>query len=156
MRIIIPFFILLLISCKEKKNNTKQHNASNQNETNRFVPSVVDSVDILYFNKPFTDAERYQRFFRIVHVGDTAVINSLRTAFQNTVTEDLLNPKKCKSEGKIIVPTGGDAFKIIYFSRLETKCAYLYVIENGHFLYYQMDSSLNRLLNSLEFEAVEP
>lgn len=145
------------MSCRN--HNTAPTNKQPQTPTQKSIiqfPALADSLDILFFKKPFTDKERYQRYFKILHVKDSVLVKTLNYSLQLEVVEDLLSPKKCMSEGKIILPLGGDAFKTIYFSRMETDCPYLYLIKDGHFLYYPMDTALNRMLNIGEKNAVEP
>lgn len=67
----------------------------------------------------------------------------------------LEKPLNCLSEGKIIIPLKGDAFRVIYFSRLTTKCPYVYQIKDGLFLYYDMDPELDRKLAELESNSKE-
>lgn len=155
MKNIFISFLLILVSCRGMIKKTTEEVVLN-NETRSFIPSRVDSIDILYFKKPFVDEERYQRFFSVAHTSDSLLIDALRSAMEKSVQQDLQSPKECRSEGKMIIPLGADAFKVIYFSRNETNCPYLYVIENGHFLYYKMDTLLNSALNRLESVATEP
>lgn len=54
------------------------------------------------------------------------------------------------SEGKINIPLKGDAYQVIYFSREEKPCNYLYVIRDGQFYYYLLDETVLQKLNELE------
>jgi len=112
-------------------------------------------MDVVYFNKPFTDAERYTRFFRVARTGDNFFAASLRELLLLPgVKEDSL--RKCMSEGKIMIPLGGDAFRTLYFSRAAKPCHYFYVIRDGSFYYYEMADSLRNLLDIFEKMAKEP
>lgn len=157
MRIHFLFLLFFFVACRNHQIVHTDHQPKSKNLNKEvYFSNKVDSLDILYFNKPYTDKERYQRYYKVVHTTDTAFINTLTIALQQNIVEDLQHPKKCMSEGKIILPLGGDAYKMIYFSRKETNCPYIYIIKDGHFLYYSMDAALNKLLNTLESTAVEP
>jgi hypothetical protein len=63
----------------------------------------------------------------------------------------LEKPRPCLSEGKIIIPKGGDAFKVIYFSRSkEASCNYIYDIRDGVFYYHPLSGELESSLNNFE------
>jgi len=70
--------------------------------------------------------------------------------------QEFTGPVNCLSEGKIIIPHGGDAFRIVYFSRTEAPCSYLYVIDNGRFRYYSLAKDVKEKLDKWEGLAVEP
>jgi hypothetical protein len=111
---------------------------------------AVDSVDILYFIKPFTDSTRYARYFSAVKVGDSSFVNALEAALDGP-SSVLEKPRPCLSEGKIIIPRGGDAFKVIYFSRSkEASCNYIYDIRDGVFYYHPLSGEIVKGLNNFE------
>jgi hypothetical protein len=119
------------------------------------LPARVDSFDILYYKKPFTDSLRYARFFKVVHSRDTTLLIEMNKVFGGSYTR-LSEIKKCLSEGKIIFPLEGDAYRTIYFSRTESGCSYLYYIKDGAFYYYDISPAIIGRLNELEKKAVEP
>jgi hypothetical protein len=119
------------------------------------LPGKVDSFDILYYKKPFSDSTRYTRYFRVIHTSDSTLVSELNKIFNGNFVK-LMEVKKCLSEGKIILPIGGDAFRVVYFSRIDTDCSYLYYIKDGEFYYYEMSSLLKEKLNAFEKVAVEP
>ncbi|HLO82050.1 MAG TPA: hypothetical protein VK166_13875 [Chitinophagaceae bacterium] len=127
--------------------------------TEKSIPSVLparpDSFDIVYYKKPFTDSTRYSRFYKVAHSGDSVIVNELNSIFLGGYTK-LIELKKCLSEGKIIFPLGGDAYRTIYFSRLGTGCPYLYYIKDGAFYYYEITPALDARLSELESKAVAP
>lgn len=156
MRIFSAILILLILSCRNNQDKDLLKNKSLSSDVSHpYLPNSVDSIDVLYFKKPFQDKERYQRYFTHLNTRDSLLISYLRVNLQKSFSL-LVNAKDCNSEGKIIVPLKGDAFKIIYFSRLHTNCPYLYVIENGSFRYYEMDSIVHKQLNFLEPFAKDP
>jgi hypothetical protein len=157
--LLIPF---CLASCagsnKEKsdKDPVVPNGIQDQEKTaTSFFPAGVDSFEVVYYKKPFTDSARYYRFFRVAMSSDSTVIKEINEVFAGTY-EKLPEVKKCLSEGKLIIPLGGDAYKTIYFSRLETGCPYLYYIKDGAFYYFELSPVLNNKLNDLEKIAVEP
>lgn len=116
------------------------------------LPGTADSVEVLYYRKPFTDKERYTRFFSSLATKDTGFIQSLKSILLLPgVKEDSL--RACMSEGKINIPLKGDAYQVVYFSREAEPCKYLYVIREGQFYYYLLDESLLQKLNELEKQA---
>jgi hypothetical protein len=118
------------------------------------IPNKVDSFDILFYIKPFSDSTRYTRYFKISHASDSVTVNEMNKIFRSSFIK-LTEVKKCQSEGKIIVPVGGEVFRVIYFSRTGADCAYLYYIKDGEFYYYEMSPLLNEKLNAFEKVAVE-
>lgn len=111
--------------------------------------STTDSVEVIFYRKPFTDKERYTRFFSSLVSKDSAFIQSLKsTLLLPGVKEDSL--RNCMSEGKINIPLKGDAYQVVYFSRDAKPCNYLYVIRDGQFYYYLLDDALWQKLNEME------
>lgn len=145
--------ISLLASCIGKTKNVNTDTVITQALPAPAPAQVmVDSVELLYYRKPFTDKERYTRFFSNLVTRDTGFISSLQSLLRMPgVKEDSL--RNCMSEGKINIPLKGDAYQVVYFSREAAPCNYLYVIRNGQFYYYVMDRSLQDKLNELEKSA---
>jgi hypothetical protein len=157
--ILIPF---CLASCAGSNNGKAEKDSVDPNgiqarekTATSFFPPVVDSLEVVYYKKPFTDSARYYRFFRVAIMSDSTVIREVDRVLTGSV-EKLPEVKKCLSEGKLIIPLGGDAYKTIYFSRVETGCPYLYYIKDGAFYYFELSPMLNDKLNVLEKLAVEP
>lgn len=120
-----------------------------------FVPATIQGpIEILYFKKPFTDSVRYTRYYMLAQTTDTVFFAQLRSAIQQRY-DKLDAHRKCLSEGKIQIPLGGDAFKVVYFSRGETGCPYLYLIQEGMFYYFEMPRELDMHLNELEKQSKE-
>lgn len=124
------------------------------------VPSVQplvqeDSLQLVYYKKPFLDKERYTRFFRTVSAKDTVLGRQLKMILSLPgAKQDSIRP--CYSEGKVLIPLKGDAFQVIYFSRMEAPCRYLYLIRDGAFYYYEMDALVEERLNDWEKFSKEP
>jgi hypothetical protein len=117
-------------------------------------PAPADSVDIVYYKKPFTDPERYTRFFSAARVSDStfrAALDSLLVL--PGVRQDSV--RDCMSEGKILEPLKGDAFRIIYFARSGNTCNYLYQIRDGAFYYYELPVHIKGMLDVYEKKAKE-
>jgi hypothetical protein len=156
IRASLLMMLLSFFSCQVKRQ--EEANVTKYSETVQvpsYMPNTVDSVDLLYFRKPFTDSLRYQRFFTFIRSGDSSLISALRDNLELGFQE-YVNPIDCLSEGKIIVPHGGDAFRIIYFSRTQIPCSYIYVIDNGRFRYYPLTENVKKALDEWEGLAVEP
>jgi hypothetical protein len=119
------------------------------------LPQQVSSFDVIYYKKPFTDSVRYTRYFLATHTGDSALVSELNRIFQGKFVK-LAEIKKCQSEGKIIIPLGGDASRVIYFSRIGGDCSYVYYIKDGEFYYFGMSTLLSEKLDTIEKMAVEP
>ena len=146
--------IFFFTSCGGPGNGSGPGQESNLKLETKAISSVaVDSVDILYFTKPFTDSTRYTRYFSAVKVGDSSFVNALEAAL-NGPSAVLEKPLPCLSEGKIIIPKGGDAFKVIYFSRSkEASCNYIYDIRDGVFYYHPLSGEIVSWLNNFETRA---
>lgn len=160
---LVIFFLSSLLGCGDGRSSASKESAavstreSAEKEVREeiFIPATIQGqVDILYFRKPFTDSVRYTRYYRVAQTTDTSFFAGLRAALQQRF-EKLDAPRKCLSEGKMQVPLGGDAFKVVYFSRKETGCPYLYVIKDGMFYYFELPAELNRFLIELEEQSKE-
>lgn len=131
-------------------------NSDNSINLQSILPDSLKSIDIIFFEKPFKDTERYQRYFTIYQIVHKNEFFLFRSSLKSNLVERIQEPRRCFSEGKIIVPIIGDAYKVIYFSRADSECSYLYFIKDGHFFYYSMPKALENLLNSLEKKAIKP
>jgi hypothetical protein len=159
----VVFFLSALLGCGDGGSGASKESAAVNTKDSAekkvgemiFIPANIQGeVDILYFKKPFTDSVRYTRYYRVAQTTDTVFFAALSAALQQHF-EHLDAPRKCLSEGKIQVSLGGDAFKVVYFSRKETGCSYLYVIRDGMFYYFDMPEHLNRFLIELEKQSKE-
>lgn len=141
--------IIFLTSCGGSENGPGQE-INSKLQTRATSSANLDSLDILYFTKPFTDSSRYTRFFSAVKVGDSSFLKTLEAALRGPSVV-LEKPRPCFSEGKIIIPRGGDVFKVIYFSRAgEASCNYIYDIRDGVFYYYPLSGEMVSWLNDFE------
>lgn len=114
-----------------------------------------DTLQLVYYKKPFSDKERYTRFFRTASTVDSVLSRQLKAILSLPgVKQDSIRP--CLSEGKVLIPLKGDAFQVVYFSRMETPCRYLYLIRDGSFYYYEMNALIEERLNAGEKLSKEP
>lgn len=151
----MKWFVFFLLLCSVAACNTVQDPAAKNTVAVGDQPAVVsvplrpDSIEVIYYKKPFTDKERYTRFFSNLVTRDTGLIGTLINVLALPgVREDSI--RSCMSEGKINIPLKGDAYQVVYFSREANPCNYLYVIRNGHFFYYTLDGTILEKLNQLE------
>jgi hypothetical protein len=151
--------LIFLASCAGSDNERSEKGSvdsiSVQTGDKPVIPPAVDSFEVVYYRKPFTDSSRYYRFFTVAITNDSSVIKEVKQVLAGAY-EKLPEVKKCLSEGKLIIPLGGEAYQTMYFSRLGTGCPYLYYIKDGAFYYYEMTPELHKQLNLLENQAVEP
>lgn len=154
--IICTLLAVLISSCGGSgKNEVNEAATITETVDSSIAAFAKDSLDILFFTKPFTDSSRYTRYFSVVKVKDSS--------FESTLSNTLKGPsfimekqRPCLSEGKINIPKGGDAYKVLYFSRSgEKQCRYIYEIKDGVFLYYQIPDEMVAALNKLEKVAVK-
>lgn len=150
------FFLGIVCWCVACNSETKDAVADTTvatiQPTQEIKMATADSVEVLYYRKPFTDKERYTRYFSNLVTKDTGFIQMLQSLLRMPgVKEDSL--RACMSEGKINIPLKGDAYQVVYFSREEKPCNYLYVIRGGEFFYYMLDERLQQKLNELEKQA---
>jgi hypothetical protein len=151
------FLAVLISSCGgSDKDKLKQiANVPVASADSKVAAFATDSIDILYFTKPFTDSSRYTRYFSVVKVSDSTLERLLSKTLAGP-SSIMDKPRPCLSEGKIVIPKGGDAFKVLYFSRTGDKqCRYIYEIKDGQFLYYQITEELEAGLNKFEKIAVK-
>ena len=150
------FVLASFLSCERK--SKAAHPAIRSSQEKKAVSAVStahDSLEIVYYRKPFRDPERYTRFFTVTKIVDPSFFTSLENILRlSGAEEDSL--RACMSEGKILIPLGGDAFRTVYFSRAAKPCEYLYVIRDGAFIYHDMPDSLSQMLDEHEKTAREP
>lgn len=139
----------------EKKPADKDGSGSGETVIAPIIPQEVSSFDVIYYKKPFTDSTRYTRYFLTTHTSDSVLVSELNRIFRGTF-DKLPEVKKCQSEGKIILPFGGDAFRVVYFSRTGGDCSYIYYIKDGEFYYFGISTLLSEKLDAIEKLAVEP
>lgn len=160
---ILVFVFVMLTSClnRETKSTTVLLDTPSQETVSPTAPGIipdpgkVKELEIIFYNKPFTDSIRYTRFYRFTTTSDSSVVGSLDRAL-HTHYEKLGQTKKCTSEGKIIMNLGAEEFRVAYFSRMNTDCFYVYLIKNGEFYYFTMTTELTKHLDRLERSAVAP
>jgi hypothetical protein len=160
--ILVLIISSLILSCggsggknSEMRSTDPVVTETGETEITTFLPQQVSDFDVIYYKKPFTDSVRYTRYFLTTHTTDSALVSELNRIFLGTF-EKLPEVKKCQSEGKIIIPFGGDAFRVIYFSRTGGDCSYIYYIRDGEFYYFSMSTLLSEKLDAIEKMAVEP
>jgi hypothetical protein len=157
----MKWFVFFLLFFSIAACNTSEDPATKDTvavvEQSAFAPGPLrpDSIEVIYYQKPFTDKERYTRFFSNLVTRDTGLIRNLMSVLALTgVKEDSI--RTCMSEGKINIPLKGDAYQVVYFSREANPCNYLYVIRNGQFFYYTLDATIMEKLNQMERLAKKP
>jgi hypothetical protein len=151
------FLAVLVSSCggSDKDKLKRVANVSVASADSNVAVFATDSIDLLYFTKPFTDSSRYTRYFSVAKVSDSTLERLLSITLDGP-SSIMDKPRPCLSEGKIVIPKGGDAFKVLYFSRTgENQCRYIYEIKDGQFLYYQITEALEAGLNKFEKIAVK-
>lgn len=157
----MKWFVFFLLLCSVTACNTSQDPATKDTVAIIDQPAFAsrpprpDSIEVIYYKKPFTDKERYTRFFSNLVTRDTGLIGTLMSVLALPgVREDSI--RTCMSEGKINIPLKGDAYQVVYFSRETSPCNYLYIIRNGQFFYYTLDATIMEKLNQLEKLAKNP
>lgn len=148
--------LLLIVMCRCTQ-NTPADNSSLQNG-NQAKPALTtppDSVEILYFKDPYGDPKRYTRYFTFNTVKEkqfTAQVSGFLDS--NYIKQDTV--KNCRSEGKMILHYPREVYKILYFATKCDTCCYVYRIDNGVFLYYNLPDSLRGYLLKNKAYARDP
>ncbi len=157
------FLVLLLCSCDNdnKTARTPTSRATDTAESGATVHPDVhlsktlhallnpDSVQVLYYTEPDGDTLRYTRFFRYAATADIAFIAALNKSLHQPVSiEDSV--RKCRSLGKMYLFKNGEPQKTLYFSSRGDSCSYLYLIDQGRFVYTGLDEALTRSLAQLK------
>lgn len=115
----------------------------------------TDSIQVLYYDDPDGDSLRYSRFFRYAVTADTGTIQQLISGLYSTYT-DQLQPRACRSEGKMFLFAGEQEVKTVYFSTRCDSCCYLYFIKDGRFLYFPLDDTTRTLIRELKAKSLKP
>ncbi len=164
---LLLFTCIFLTGCSDagKKKTTKgQENAEgNRAEipiANRGIdiePRLLqtDSMQVLYYDEPDGDSLRYSRYFRYAVTADTGTIVQLLSGFQKPFA-DQLQPRDCRSEGKMFLFAGEQEVKTVYFSTRCDTCCYLYFIKDGRFLYFPMNDTTRTLIGVLKTKSLKP
>jgi hypothetical protein len=164
---ILSLLFVLLQSCGDagKKKETKERENANGNSTeiriaNRGIDAeprllITDSVQVLYYDDPDGDSLRYSRYFRYAVTADTGTIKQLMSGFQKPFA-DQLQPRDCRSEGKMFLFAGEQEVKTVYFSTRCDTCCYLYFIKDGKFLYFHLDDTTRNIIRELKKESRKP
>lgn len=117
---------------------------------------VPDSVQILYYDDPDGDSLRYARFYSYTATADTATLGTLMRGLDQPYYESAQR-RPCRSEGKIYLFSEAEPLKTVYFSAQNDQgCRYLYVIRDGHFLYFDMTPGLVAVLEQQRRHSVKP
>jgi hypothetical protein len=117
--------------------------------------SLTDSIEILYYDNPDGDPERYTRFYKYTITTEQLIIDALLSELDQPFDENE-NAKSCRSEGKIYLFNGQQALKTIYFSTRCDTCCYIYYIRNGKFFYFPISEKFSRELRGNRENAKSP
>ncbi len=163
----LSLLFVLLQSCedagKKKEVQGKEKADGTQTEiriANRGIDAEprllnTDSVQVLYYDDPDGDSLRYSRYFRYAVTADTGTIKQLMSGFQ-TPFAGQLQPRDCKSEGKMFLFAGEQEIKTVYFSTRCDTCCYLYFIKDGRFLYFPLDDTTRNIILELKKKSRKP
>lgn len=154
--------IFLLLGCANNAKVDKEQAAQGDTLVFRkgldLIPDVkfTDSVQVLFYNNPDGDPERYTRFYTHVALTDSGftkpLLNTLNQSFQ-----EYSQVKDCRSEGKMYLfkQGGDDPLQTVYFSTRCDTCCYVYYINSGLFYYMNMSDELSQQLKTLRGKAKE-
>lgn len=138
-------------SLKEKKDINGPANDASNGSTVRTGLNVepllkkADSLEVLYYDDPDGDSLRYTRFYTYTATSDTITIDRLRQALDQPF-EVREKVKPCRSEGKIYLFKDNNPVKTVYFSTRCDTCCYVYMINNGNFMYFNMTEGFRNVL----------
>lgn len=164
---LLSLLFVILQSCADtgKKNEATKQEISNGNNSeiriaNRGIDAEprllqTDSVQVLYYDEPDGDSLRYSRFYRYTITADSGTVKRLTAVFQESFA-DQLQPRACRSEGKMFLFAGEQEVKTVYFSTRCDTCCYFYFIKDGRFLYFSLDDSTRSLLRELKKKSIKP
>ncbi len=105
----------------------------------------TDSLEILYYDNPDGDPERYTRFFKFTTNNDSSDIATLVKNIDQPITGTALG--KCRSQGKIFFRNQSDIINTLYFSTRGNSCSYLYYIKNGAYYYVRINKETEAVIN---------
>lgn len=150
----IVLILIAVWSCQESVNNkistTATANAKGFEKSSGLAvaPDLenVDSLQILYYDDPDGDSLRYARYYKHTVTSDSSLINALLRNL-GTPFDKRNDIRDCRSEGKIFLFRNGDPLKTVYFSTRCNTCCYLYFIQDGEFLYFEISSEMIEALH---------
>lgn len=146
----IQLIIVLLFFCS--CNDFNKNNLTNDS-TGRTINAIsdfdheprfekIDSLQVLFFDDPYGDSLRYNRFFSFVNSNDSSLIFEVKYHLQQPF-EIKTSIDTCRSEGKIYLLAGAEPVKTIYFS---SRCP-AYFIKDGNFYYFDLNESFRRKIS---------
>ncbi len=156
----IVTLVFSIIACKEqtkKQASTTEITQTNAVQTALDIESSLqqtDSLEILYYNNPDGDPERYTRFFTYTATNDSTAIKTLIENIQQPITATAL--KSCRSEGKIYCRNKSEILSTLYFSTRGDSCSYLYFIKTGSMFYVDINNKTKQILSSFKKMAKKP
>ncbi|MFY7901132.1 MAG: hypothetical protein ACOVNY_13170 [Chitinophagaceae bacterium] len=158
---VLFFVLVLLIACKEKPKNQAEVSAvATKTKVEQTALDIepsfqqVDSLEILYYDNPDGDPERYTRFFKFTPTNDTITIQNIIQNLRMPINATAL--KTCRSEGKIYCRNKSEIINTLYFSTRGDSCSYLYYIKSGNFYYVPISNASKQSLTALKKAAKKP
>lgn len=115
----------------------------------------TDSLEIIYYDDPDGDPERYTRFYKYRVTSDSFIINSMVKEL-NQPFEQQNGIRDCRSEGKMYLFSRKEPLKTLYFSTRCDTCCYLYYIKDGNFLYFSISDKFSEIIRTNRKQAIAP
>lgn len=158
--LIIFSAFIFFVSCSSI--GKKENNENPGSDTIRFFTgldlqpqiSKADSAQVLFYNNPYGDPDRYTRYFTLLSTKDSSLIHLVLKNLDKPFSEQQ-QVRNCRSEGKMyLFERGGiDPLQTIYFATSCDTCCYLYYIRNGSFYYFELDKATQNILLSNKTKA---
>jgi hypothetical protein len=148
----LPVVIFLfLAACNTEPKKTEA--AKNQVDSTKFRTALdiepdlrnTDSLEIVYYDNPDGDPERYTRFFKFTASSDSSDIATLVKNIDQPIVSTELG--KCRSQGKIFFRNQSDIINTLYFSTRGDSCSYLYYIKTGAYYYVKINKEAENVIN---------
>jgi hypothetical protein len=157
--IILIHLLLFLVACTSR--NNKNNTTKNDNKSISLIKiderlANIDSVVFVFYKDPHgSDSLRYTRYYIQYNNSDTTVVDYVKMQLNSNV-ERLEKIKECRSEGKIWCFSKQNIIQTIYFSSLNAKCNFLYIIKDGAFYYTNIKAEFSKQLLEMKTKAKEP
>jgi hypothetical protein len=152
------FTIILLFFTRCSGPNEKNETGVKTNSFSAFDLdagfALIDSMQVLYYDDPYSDSLRYSRFYSRLDVNDSNNIKIIKEQLHQPYVIKQ-GADSCRSEGKIYLYQHSEPVKTIYFSTKAPDCAYVYFIKDGAFYYFEIINAFTSFINSGRRLAVE-
>jgi hypothetical protein len=159
--IILIYLLFIFGACTSINDKNKTSKIENENKSSSLIKiderlANIDSVVFVFYKDPHgADSLRYTRYYTQYNNIDSATVSTVKMQLNGNI-EKLDKIKNCRSEGKIWCFSKQNIIQTIYFSSLNAKCNFLYIIKDGAFYFTNIEAEFSKQLLEIKTKAKEP